>query len=127
MFSSFTKQKLLGWFLCGAAYTPATTYWVKLHTGNPGPAGTANAIASGSGYLPVSGTFTLSGDDAQNTSAITFGAATAALGTVTYFSVWDASSGGNFIGSAELLAPFSYAVGIIPRFIAGALKMRIND
>ena len=84
----------------GTAPTAGTVY-VKLHTGDPGSAGTSNA----------SGVTTR--------SAATFGsAATGGVGTMTntpswsmtgtetisHISLWDASSAGNFLQSAALTA-----------------------
>lgn len=73
--------------------------YVKLHTGAPGAAGTSNAAAettrkSISFAVPASGSMT--NDVAVNWTTV------AGSETYTKASVWDAASGGNFIGSGSI-------------------------
>lgn len=83
----------------------ATTYtgisvFVKLHTGDPGAAGTANASAVTTRNAltfnaPSAGSMTLSALAAYSMTASE---------TITHVSIWDASSAGNFVESAALTA-----------------------
>ena len=85
--------------LRNTAFTPPTALYVKLHTGDPGSAGTANAsavttrsavthAAAASGALAVTGT--LPSFNMTTTEAL------------THVSYWDASSGGNVLWTAAL-------------------------
>ena len=89
--------------LRAAAFTaPAGTY-IKLHTGDPGAAGTANASA-------VTGrqeaTFSAASGGAialSNAPAFTMTASE----TISHISVWDASTAGNLLWTASLTTPRS--------------------
>lgn len=82
----------------GTAWTQPAGRYVQLHKGDPGAAGTANLSAvttrqAATFNAASSGSITLS-----NTP--TFNMTTAE--TITHISVWSASSGGNFLWSAQL-------------------------
>jgi hypothetical protein len=109
-----------------AILTPLTTNaFVSLHTADPGING-ANEL-SGSGYARQGPTgFTNTGSEptvASNTAIITYPAATAAWGTITYFGLWDAVSAGNFRGSGALTASKVVNAGDTARFVVGALTV----
>jgi hypothetical protein len=81
------------------AYT-AVTPFVKLHTGDPGASGTANASA-----VTTRNALTLnspSGGAATLSSLASFSMTTSE--TITHISIWDASSAGNFQESWALTA-----------------------
>ena len=87
--------------LRAVAFTEPSGTWVKLHTGDPGSAGTSNPsavvtrseltlAAASSGAVALTGTqpsWLMTGSE-----------------TISYISVWDSSSstGGNFLWSAQL-------------------------
>lgn len=99
------------------SYTGPATLFVQLHVGAPGAAGTSNVAGN------------------TTRKAITFGAASGGVSTstsdenwtnvsttetYTHFSIWDASSAGNFIGSGTLTAnpvtagdTFDLAIGAV--------------
>ena len=94
--------------LRGVAFTAPTGLYVKLHTGDPGAAGTANASA-----VTTRSTLTL---------AVASGGAVALTGTqpswsmttsetIAYISVWDNASVGNFLWSAQLSVAKTVANG----------------
>lgn len=94
--------------LRGTAFTAPTGLYVKLHTGDPGAAGTANASAVTT--------------RSQLTLAVASGGAVALTGTqpswsmttsetVSYISVWDNASTGNFLWSAQLSVAKTVANG----------------
>lgn len=90
--------------LGGAAFTAPTGTWAKLHTGDPGSAGTANASS-----VTTRMQFTWSAASAGSKSiTTTLPAWTSWAGTngevVTHISVWDASTAGNFLYSYALTA-----------------------
>ena len=88
-----------GWLdgLRNSAFQIAATY-VKLHTGDPGSAGTSNASAvttrSQATFAAASaGAIALSNSPSWTMTATE---------TISHISVWTASSGGNFLWSAAL-------------------------
>src|SRR4249919_2863310 len=90
-----------------AILTPlTTTAYVSLHTSDPGTTGTSEV--SGGSYArqgPVA--FTNAGNEptvASNSAILTYPAATAAWGTIGWFGIWTALSGGTFQGSGALTA-----------------------
>jgi hypothetical protein len=84
--------------LRAVAFTaPAATY-IKLHTGDPGAAGTANASAV---TTRQSATFSAASGGAialSNSPAFTM----TTTETITHISVWDASTAGNLLWTAAL-------------------------
>ena len=96
----------------GTAFTAPTALYVKLHTstGDPGAAGTANPSAVT--------TRVLTSFSAAATAAIALGGANSApqwtmtaTEAIQYISVWDNSTGGNFLWSAQLSVTKSVASG----------------
>src|ERR1044072_8420114 len=77
----------------------AGAFYISLHTADPGETGTqTTSEANYTGYARVavartSGGFTVSGNNASNTAAVTFGACTAGSSTVTYFGIGSDSTG----------------------------------
>lgn len=94
-------NKILDHLRGGTAWTQPTGLWVKLHTnaGDPGAAGTANSSAvttrsQATFAAAASGAIALTGTNPSWSMTATE--------TISYISVWDASTGGNFLWSAQL-------------------------
>jgi len=109
-----------------AVLTPlTTTSYVSLHTADPGDTG-ANEV-SGAAYARVGPiAFANAGNNptvASNSAIVTFPAATGSWGTVAYFGVWTALSGGKFRGSGALATPKAVGNGDTARFLANALTI----
>lgn len=108
----------------------AGSLYVGLHTSDPGEAGdqTTNETAY-SGYARVavarSGSgWTVSGNGAENASAVTFGAVASGSGTITHFSIGTASSGaGVLLYKGALTSSLPYVAGTVPQFAAGAIDI----
>lgn len=97
--------------------------YVKLHTGDPGEDGTANAAAettrkSLTGAASSNGVFTSTNDLAWTSVAGTE--------TYTHVSVWDASSGGNCIWTGALTASKSVTAGDNFTIPAGSLVATLD-
>jgi hypothetical protein len=93
--------------LRGTTYTGLAGLFVKLHTGDPGAAGTANASA-----VTTRNALTLaaaSGGSCALSSLAAF--AMTATETITHVSLWDAASSGTFIASGALTASKTVASG----------------
>lgn len=102
---------LLDALLNSVAYDGPSNLWIKLHTGDPGAAGTANA-ASNTTRKEV--TFSASSGGAiTNDNAPQWDAVPTAE-DYSHISVWDASTAGNFLFSAVMTAN---AVGVGDTFI----------
>lgn len=111
------------------ATTPATSFWIALHTADPGETGTQETSeATYTGYARLeltrnSSGFTVSGDTASNTSTITFGKATAGTETITHVSLGtDETGAGTLLLSNALDSSLAITGGVTPLFEAGALE-----
>jgi hypothetical protein len=86
--------------------------YVGLHTANPTDAGTTGEVTAsitGAGRPEV--TFgSIVSKVIENDAAVSFGNSAAAQ-TVTHFSVWDAPSGGNCLGTGSLAASRDIEIG----------------
>jgi len=116
--------------------TTAGSFFIALHTADPGEAGdqtTSEATYTGYARVAVarsSAGFTVSGTaptQAANAAAVTFGACTAGSSTCTYFSVGLATSGASVIvASGALTASLAVTAGITPSFAIGALVVTLD-
>lgn len=108
----------------------AGSLYVGLHTGDPGEAGdqTTNE-ATYTSYARVavartSGGWTVSGNAASNTAAITFPTATGGTNTISHFSVGTTSSGaGKLLYKGALNSNLAVSNGITPTFAIGELDI----
>lgn len=88
---------------------PSNTY-VKLHTGDPGAAGASNAAVGDATRKAVTHAAASGGAIAMNgTAPVWTNGGTSE--TISHISVWDASSGGNFLYSVALSASQAWASG----------------
>jgi len=83
--------------LRGTSYTGISPF-VKLHTGDPGSAGTANASAN-----TTRNALTMAAPSGGSSALSSLASWTmTASETITHFSLWDASTAGNFVESWAL-------------------------
>lgn len=85
--------------LRGTAFTAPSGLYVKLHTGDPGAAGTANASVV---TTRSQATFGASSGGAIGLTGTNPSWTATASETISHISVWDNSSAGNFLWSAAL-------------------------
>ena len=90
-------------FLSGTSPTAPTNVYFKLHTGDPGSAGTSNASAETTRKL-VTWSAASSGSKAITTTLPSWATWSAGSETISHVSVWDASTAGNFLYSWALTA-----------------------
>lgn len=88
--------------LGATTFTGITTVYVKLHTGDPGSAGTANASAETT-RKALSWSAASAGSKSISAS-VSWTSWSAGSETISHISLWDASTAGNFLGSAALTA-----------------------
>lgn len=111
----------------------AGSFYVSLHTADPGEAGTqATSEAAYTGYARVavarSGAgWTISTNNVSNAAAVTFGACTAGSSSVTHFGIGtDLSGAGNLILKGAVTATLAVSAGITPSFAIGELDVNLD-
>jgi len=111
----------------------AGSFYVSLHTADPGEAGTQatnEAAYTGYGRVAVArtaGGFVRSVSTVSNVATIQFDECTAGSATITHFSIGLASSGAGMIGvSGTLTTSRSISAGITPLFNAGTLSATVD-
>lgn len=125
--SNYLANALLNHIFGKGTYTPPTNIYVELSTTAPTDAGTNVTPPSGGGYArkqtaPADWN-TGSGRIIDNANAIEFAEASASWGTLSHFALFDAASGGNFLGWGALTTPKAVDSGDTARFAAGDLNV----
>ncbi len=125
--SNYLANALLNHIFGKGTYTPPTNIYVELSTTAPTDAGTNVTPPSGGGYArkqtaPADWN-TGSGRIIDNANAIEFAEATGSWGTLSHFALFDAASGGNFLGWGALTTPKAVDSGDTARFAAGDLDV----
>ncbi|WP_374576115.1 hypothetical protein [Phenylobacterium sp.] len=93
--ANYAETAVVDWLLGGATPTRPSARYLALHTADPTDAGATGEL-SGNGYARQAITFgAASSGSASNTSTHTFTASGGDWGTVSHFSIWDASTSGN--------------------------------
>lgn len=118
----------LKYLLTSDSVTRPTAWYVALCTTDPTDSALGTEV-SGGGYARQSVAFTVSANNASNTSAIEFPEATADYGTVVAVMIMPASTGGtasDMIVHAQLTADKSISTGDIFRIPAGDLDISIE-
>jgi hypothetical protein len=116
-------DKVLNHMLRATASTAPAGTFTKLHTGDPGAAGTANASS-----VTTRPTTTFAASSAGSCAlAATFPAWTSWAGTspetVTHFSIWDASTAGTFLCSLALTASRTVQTGDTLTWSSGSIAL----
>lgn len=109
----------------------AGSYYISLHTADPGEAGAQNTSeATYTGYARVAiarstAAWTVTGNTADNDAAINFAACTGGSNVITYFGIGsDSGTGaGNLWFRGALTSSLTVSNGITPSFAAGALDV----
>lgn len=89
--------------LSNSAFVEKATTAVKLHTGDPGSAGTANASAETT-RKALTWSSASAGSKAITTTLPQWASWTAGSETISHISVWDSTTAGNFLYSFALTA-----------------------
>ncbi len=141
--SNYTINHVIDWFFRGQTFTPPATIYVALATTTPTQAACGTEAAY-TGYARVAiassltnwagtqgaGTTTVSSGTSGQTSnniTITFGAPTSGPTVVTAFCLFDAATGGNYLGGALLTTSKTInASDPAPSFAISALSWTIS-
>lgn len=107
IFSNYLENAIMNHIFRNTAYTSPTALYIALFTTDPTDAGTGTEV-SGGGYARQSIAFgEPSNGEVKNSADITFPAATGSWGTVSYWGIYDNSSGGNFLAYGAFSTPQS--------------------
>jgi hypothetical protein len=110
--------------LCrSVAYSDPAEFWVKLHTGDPGSAGTSNAATE---TTRKQATFSAASGGAITTSGALDWTNVSTTETYSHVSFWSASSAGTFLGSDALDTSRSVTAGDNFTIAAGDLDLSIT-
>jgi hypothetical protein len=93
----------------GTTWTAPAGLYVKLHTGDPGSAGANNAAAGSTTRVQATFGTAASGGSISMTGTAPSWTNGGTSETISYISVWDASTAGNFLFSAALTASQAWA------------------
>lgn len=118
---------LNGWLnaLCkGTNYTAPTAFWVKLHTGDPGPTGVLAAAGNTTRVQATFGTVAAGGSITTTVDINWTNVPNAE--TYSHVSFWDASTAGTFLGSDDLATPRTVAIGDNFTIPLGSLTVAIT-
>jgi hypothetical protein len=121
--ASGVADDILDALLNSVAWTEPAEVWVKLHTGDPGAAGTSNAATETDRQQASFGT---PSGGAATTDAVLTWTNVAATETYTHISLWDASTSGNFLGSDALNASKDVDAGDTFEIAAGDLDVTLT-
>lgn len=127
--TTYLQQKIIDDLTGAAPFSPPTLY-LSLHTANPGLAGShANEVSAG-GYARQSLAGIMGAADSTgvsvNTTVINFGPASADWGTITYFGIEGALSGGNMLAPGVPATPRTITSGQPLQIPAGRLRLRLT-
>lgn len=123
-FKGSVSASLLNALLNATAYTGPVALYAQMHTGDPGAAGTANAVTFTTTSRPQITFSTAAGGSVTNSNSPTFVGAPANA-TYTHISIWDAVSGGNFLVSGTVSGSAVYT-GDSFQLSAGNVTVSLN-
>lgn len=123
--SEFTVDSIFNAIFNNTSFVVTQAY-MQLHIGDPGAAGTSNvatettrkSLSMGTPAAPSAGTVTISNDAAVTWSGI------AGSQDATHYSLWDASTSGNFLGSGTITAN-AYTAGDTLNFAIGDIDISL--
>lgn len=109
--------------VCRATAYSEGEVWAKLHTGDPGSAGTNNAAVETTRKQVTFGN-AATGRAITNTAVLEW-TNVAGTETVTHVSLWDAAAAGNFLGRDDLSAAAPLQAGDTLRIPVGELDLEV--
>lgn len=119
--SSYLANKWLD-ALCNNTSFAVTTVWMQLHTADPGASGTTS-VATETTRKSVS--FGAASSGAISSDAQVQWTNIAGSQDATHYSLWDASTAGNFLGSGTITAN-AYTAGDTLTFASGDIDLALT-
>jgi len=124
-FSNYLETEILDHVFGGNAYTAPSTLYLALFTAAPGEAG-GGTECTGTSYARQTITFTVSGNEASNSSAVEFPTAGSSWGTISHIGVFDALTSGNLLAYGALTASKTVESGDVFRVPSGDLDITLD-
>lgn len=121
--SDYAEEKLVEHLLSVNAFTMPTATWLKLHTGDPGDAGTSNASAETTRKEATYGEATAGASDLTGAVEWPSWPVGANGETITWVSVWDAETNGNCLCRLQMTVGVAMATGQTFRLTAAAFTL----
>ena len=118
------RNKMLDALVGRTTYTANAAFYIKLHLGAPGSAGTNNAATETTRQAATFGA-AASSAAISNTAAIEW-VGVSTTETYTHISAWTASSGGTFLGSDDLSSSAAVTAGDTFRIPTGDLDLTVT-
>lgn len=128
----YMENGVLNHVFGASTFTPATNIHFGLSSTDPGDDGSGVTEPSGGSYARVQVANNLtnfpaaSGGAKSNGTAITFPTATASWGSLGYFCLYDAASGGNFLGGGSLAAAKTIDTGDTAEYAIGDFDFTLS-
>jgi hypothetical protein len=116
-------NKMLDAWAGRTTYTANAAVYTKLHTGDPGAAGTSNAATNTTRQAVTFGVAASAG--AISNTAVVEWTAVSTTEVYSHVSFWTASSGGTFLGSDDLSSTASVTAGDTFRIPVGDLDITL--
>ena len=126
--SNYFANALLGHAFNKSTFTQLSNIYIALSTSDPGSDGSTISEPSGGGYSRKQisiANLTLSNRMINIATTFTFNTPTASWGTITHVAIFDASTGGNFLGSSSLSTSYNITSGVIFGFNSGMLNFSL--
>lgn len=129
--SNYGENALMG-HLFATAYTPASTIYIALATGDPGEAGTGASMsecANSGNYARAAISFAAaSSRKVVQSGAVTFNQATGSWGTVTHWALLDSGThgAGNLLAYGAFSASFAPVSGNTPSIADGQVQVEVS-
>lgn len=121
--ASGQADAILDAYCRSVAYSDPAAFCVKLHTGDPGSAGTSNAFGDTTRQAV---TFSAASGGAITNSADITWTSVSTTGTISHISFWSATSAGTFLGSDDLAASKGLNAGDNFTIAAGDLDITLG-
>lgn len=122
--SEATANSIIDALLRSVTWSEPAAIWIKLHTGNPGSAGTSNAATETTRKQATFGAASFG--YAANTADLNW-INVAATETYSYWTGWDASTGGNFIMSDQFGSAIAVNAGQDFSILIGDLEFELGS
>ena len=123
--SNIFETTTLNWLFTATSVTRPTAWYIALYTVAPTDGGGGTEI-SGNAYVREAAAMSVTGDNATNTGAIEWPAATGTWGTIVAVGVFDALSAGNLIAYGNLTVSKTITSGDVFRIPAGDLDITMD-
>ncbi len=135
-FTTYGSNNILNG-LIGKGSGPLSNCYIALSTTRPNDDGSnftepaastgyARSLIGQSGSTATQVMSTPANGSTQNTSIIFFPEATSGWGTITYFGLYNAATGGNLVLYGALTNPISIAANYVPLFRVGNFSLTLS-